>query len=40
MSVCYNKYFKMEVVKAYMVGDKSKAQLSAEYNLAKSTITE
>ena len=40
MSVCYNKDFKMEVVKAYMAGDKSTAQLAAEYNVAKSTITE
>ena len=30
----------MEVVKAYMAGDKSTAQLAAEYNVAKSTITE
>ena len=40
MSVRYNKDFKMEVVKAYMAGDKSIAQLAAEYNVAKSTITE
>ena len=38
MSVRYNKDFKMEVVKAYMAGDKSTAQLAAEYNFAKSTI--
>ena len=30
----------MEVIKAYMAGDKSTAQLAAEYNVAKSTITE
>ena len=30
----------MEVVKAYMADDKSTAQLAAEYNFAKSTITE
>lgn len=35
MSVRYNKDFKMEVVKAYMAGDKSTAQLAAEYNVAK-----
>lgn len=40
MSVRYNKDFKMEVVKAYMAGDKSTAQLAAEYNVSKSTITE
>ena len=40
MSVRYNKDFKMEVVKVYMAGDKSTAKLAAEYNIAKSTITE
>ena len=40
MSVRYNKDFKMEVVKAYMSGDKSTAQLAAEYTVAKSPITE
>lgn len=40
MSVRYNDDFKMEVVRAYMVGDKSIAELSAEFNVAKSTISE
>lgn len=40
MSVRYNEDFKKEVVRAYMAGDKSTAELSAEYNVAKSTITE
>ena len=30
----------MEVVKAYMAGDKSTAQLADEYNITKITITE
>ena len=38
MSVRYNEDFKFEVVKAYMAGDRSTAELSAEYNVAKSTI--
>ena len=38
MSVRYNEDFKLEVVKAYMAGDRSTAELSAEYNVAKSTI--
>lgn len=38
MSVRYNEDFKLEVVKAYMAGDISTAELSAEYNVAKSTI--
>ena len=40
MSIRYNKDFKMEVVKTYIAGDKSTAQLSTEYNVAKGTITE
>ena len=37
MSVRYNKDFKMEIVKAYIAGYKSTAQLAAEYNVSKST---
>ena len=40
MSVRYSKDFKMEVVRAYMAGDKSIALIAAEYNVAKSTISE
>ena len=40
MSVHYSEDFKKEVVKAYMTGDKSYIQLSAEYNIAKSTISQ
>lgn len=40
MSVRYSKDFKLEVVRAYMAGDKSTVELAAEYNVAKSTITE
>jgi len=38
MSVRYNEDFKKEVVKAYMIGDKSISQLSVDFNIAKSTI--
>ena len=40
MSVRYNEDFKKEVVKAYMTGDRSLVQLSADYNFAKSTISD
>lgn len=40
MSVRYNDDFKREVVRAYMAGNKSTIELSAEYNVAKSTISE
>ena len=40
MSVHYNDDFKREVVSAYMAGNKSTAELAAEYNVAKSTVTE
>ena len=40
MSVRYNEDFKKEVVKAYMDGDKTTAEIAAEYNIAKSTVLE
>ena len=40
MSVRYNDDFKREVVRAYMAGNKSIAEISAEYNVAKSTISQ
>ena len=40
MSVRYSEDFKKEVVKAYMAGDRSLVQLSADYNVAKSTISD
>lgn len=40
MSVRYNEDFKREVAKAYMAGDRSTVELAADYNIAKSTITE
>ena len=40
MSVRYSEDFKKEVVRAYMAGEKSYIQLSAEYNIAKSTISQ
>ena len=39
MSAHHNEDFKIEVVKAYMAGDRSIGELSADYNVAKSTIT-
>ena len=39
MATRYNEDFKLEVVKAYMNGDCSISQISADYNVAKSTIT-
>ena len=40
MSVRYNENFKKEVVKAYMAGNKSTVQIAAEYNIAKSTVSQ
>lgn len=40
MSVRYNEDFKKEVVKANMDGDKTTAEIAAEYNIAKSTVLE
>lgn len=40
MSVRYNEDFKVKVVKAYMAGDRTLVELSADYNVAKSTIRE
>ena len=39
MSTRYNVDFKLEVVKAYMNGDRSMSELSADCNVVKSTIT-
>lgn len=40
MSVGYKKDFKREVVRACMAGDKTTAEIAAEYNIAKSTVSE
>lgn len=40
MSIRYSDDFKKEVVKAYMAGDKSTVQIAADYNIAKSTISQ
>lgn len=40
MSVCYNDDFKKEVVRAYMAVGKSTVEIVAEYNIAKSTVSE
>ena len=39
MSTCYDDDFKREVVKAYMAGGRSLSQISAQYNVVKSTIS-
>ena len=39
MSVRYDDDFKEEVVRAYMEGSRSTAQIAADYNIAKSTVT-
>ena len=40
MSVHYSEDFKKEVVKAYMVGNKSTVQIAAEFNVSKSTVSD
>lgn len=40
MSIRYSDDFKKEVVKAYMARDKSTVQIAADYNIAKSTISQ
>ena len=40
MSIHYSDDFKKEVVKAYMAGDKSIVQITADYNIAKSTVSQ
>lgn len=40
MPICYSDDFKKEVVKAYMAGDRSTVQIVADYNIAKSTISQ
>lgn len=40
MSIHYSEDFKREVAKAYMAGDRTLVELSADYNVAKSTIRE
>lgn len=40
MSIRYNDGFKREVVRAYMAGNKSTIEIAAEYNIAKSTVSE
>ena len=37
MATRYNENFKIEVVKAYMAGDRSISEIAADYNVAKST---
>ena len=40
MSVRYNEDFKKEVVRTYMAGNKSTVQIAADYNIAKSTVSQ
>ncbi len=40
MSVRYNEDFKKEVVRAYMAGGKSTVEIAAEYNIAKSSVSQ
>ena len=40
MSVRYSEDFKKEVVRAYMAGNKSTVQIAADYNIAKSTVSQ
>ena len=40
MSVRYRDDFKKEVIRAYMAGDKSTVEIAAEYNIAKSSVSE
>ena len=40
MSIHYSEDLKKEVVKAYMAGDKSTIQIAADYNIAKSTVSQ
>ena len=39
MSVKYSKDFKIEVVNAYMAGNKSLLQLATKFNVAKSSVS-
>ena len=39
MSIHYSKYFKKEVVKAYMGSDKSIQQLTIDFNIAKNSVS-
>ena len=39
MSTKYNQDFIDEVVRAYMAGDRSLAEIAADYNVAKSTVS-
>ena len=40
MSIRYNEDFKKEVVRTYMAGNKSTVQIAADYNIAKSTVSQ
>lgn len=40
MSVRYSEDFKKEVARAYMAGDKSTVQIAAEFNIAKSSVSD
>ena len=39
MATRYNENFKIEVVKAYMAGDRSISEIAADYNVATVSYT-
>ncbi|MEG1086201.1 MAG: transposase [Anaerovoracaceae bacterium] len=40
MAIRYSEDFKREVVRAYMAGDRSTVEIAADYNIAKSSVSE
>jgi len=40
MSVRYSEDYKKEVVRTYMAGKKSTVQIAADYNIAKSSVSQ
>jgi transposase len=40
MAIRYSEDFKREVTRAYLAGDKSTVEIAADYNIAKSSVSE
>ncbi len=40
MAIRYSEDFKREVARAYIAGEKSTVEIAADYNIAKSTVSE
>lgn len=40
MSVSYSEDFKKEVIKTYMVGNKSTVEIAADYNITRDPISQ